>query len=188
MRAPPSERDQKAMDVLSRVLRDLRGSSLAFFPAQGGYRDLGPPKETDGIGKGLAQAKADGSIGEPIDGGTRKEASGREFKITRWNAPDGKLAAVLLEPVLGGPRERVLIAPDAKRPAVARRRGARPVGPGAPDHERSPRGQYRCADGYRLSGLVDPLAQASGQVEHELPGHAAGACATRDRPFDRLGA
>jgi hypothetical protein len=120
MRAPPSERDQKAMDVLAQVLRDLRGSSLAFFPAQGGYRDLGLPKETDGIGKGLAQAEADGSIGEPIDGGTRKDTSGREFKITRWNAPDGKLAAVLLEPVLGGKNERVLIAPDAKRPGNAR--------------------------------------------------------------------
>lgn len=120
MRAPPSERDQKAMDVLSQVLRDLRGSSLAFFPAQGAPRDLGPPKETDGIGKGLARAKADGSIGEPIDGGKRKDASGREFKITRWNSPDGKLAAVLLEPVLGGNRERVLIAPDATRPGNAR--------------------------------------------------------------------
>jgi hypothetical protein len=121
MRAPPSERDQKAMDVLSQVLRDLRGSSLAFFPAQGSPRDLGPPKETDGIGKGLAQAKADGSIGEPIDGGKRKDASGREFKITRWNGRDGQLAAVLLEPVLGGGKgERVLIAPDARRPGNAR--------------------------------------------------------------------
>lgn len=120
MRAPPSERDQKAMDVLSQVLRDLRGSSLAFFPAQGAPRDLGPPKEKDGIGKGLAQAKADGSIGEPIDGGKRKDASGREFQITRWNGPDGRLAAVLLEPVLGGKGERVLIAPDARRPGNAR--------------------------------------------------------------------
>ena len=58
MRAKPSERDQKAMDVLSQVLRDLRASSLAFFPAQGTPRDLGPPKEEDGIGKGLAQANA----------------------------------------------------------------------------------------------------------------------------------
>jgi hypothetical protein len=120
MRAPPNARDQRALDVLSQVLRELRGSSLAFFPAQGSPRDLGPPKETDGIGKGLAQAKADGSIGEPIDGGTRKDKSGREFKITRWNAPDGKLAAVLLEPKLGGGGERVLIAPDAKRPGNAR--------------------------------------------------------------------
>lgn len=120
MRAPPGERDQKAMDVLSRVLRDMRASTLAFFPASGPPRDLGPPKESDGIGKGLAQARADGSIGEPIDGGTKKDSSGREFKITRWNAPDGKLAAVLLEPVLGGSRERVLIAPDARRPGNAR--------------------------------------------------------------------
>jgi hypothetical protein len=120
MRAPPNARDQRALDVLGQVLRDLRGSSLAFFPAQGAPRELGPPKEQDGIGKGLAQARADGSIGEPIDGGKRKDASGREFKITRWNAPDGKLAAVLLEPVLGGKGERVLIAPDAKRPGNAR--------------------------------------------------------------------
>ena len=121
MRAPPSERDQKAMDVLTQVLRNLRGSAQAFFPAgQNAPPVLSPAKESDGIGKGLAQAKADGSIGEPIDGGTRKDKSGREFKITRWNAPDGKLAAVLLEPTLGGAGERVLIAPDAKRPGNAR--------------------------------------------------------------------